>query len=97
MASKVKAKRAPKKSPIARRGRATTSRISSKNQITIPVEVLREVKMNPGDQVEFMIDKENRIVITTAQDADWKRSLRALAGSMTGFGRASDYQKGREG
>ncbi|MEY4104768.1 MAG: hypothetical protein RLZZ478_131 [Actinomycetota bacterium] len=96
MASKVKAKRAPKKSPIARRGRATTSRISSKNQITIPVEVLREVKMNPGDQVEFMIDKENRIVITTAQDADWKRSLRALAGSMPGFGRASDYQKGRE-
>ena len=66
MATKVKAKKAVKKStpPRPRRGRATTSRISSKNQITIPVEVLREMSLKPGDQIEFHINKENRLVIT---------------------------------
>ena len=98
MANKVKAKRSPKKStsPRPRRGRATTSRISSKNQITIPVEVLREVNLNPGDPVEFMIDKENRIVIASIDEADWKKSLRELAGSMSGLSRTIDYKKERE-
>lgn len=98
MANKVNAKRSPKKStsPRPRRGRATTSRISSKNQITIPVEVLREVNLNPGDPVEFMIDKENRIVIASIDEADWKKSLRELAGSMSGLSRTIDYKKERE-
>ena len=98
MASKVKAKKAPKKSTSSRqrRGRATTSRISSKNQITIPVEVLREVNLKPGDQIEFMIDKEERIVLAPSADAEWKKSLRRLAGSMPGLGSNFDYKKERE-
>ncbi|MEY3103951.1 MAG: AbrB/MazE/SpoVT family DNA-binding domain-containing protein [Candidatus Nanopelagicaceae bacterium] len=97
MANKVKAKRSPKKSTTARprRGRATSSRVSSKNQITIPVEVLREVNLNPGDPVEFMIDKENRIVIASIDEADWKKSLRELAGSMSGLSTKFDYKKER--
>ena len=71
MAGKVKAKKAGKKSTIKnpRRGRATTSRISSKNQITIPVEVLREVNLKPGDKVEFMIDKQERIILAPSDQA----------------------------
>ena len=98
MATKVKAKRVTKKSTTAtqRRGRATSSRISSKNQITIPVEVLREVNLKPGDQIEFMIDKEERIVLAPSSEQEWKKALRKLAGSMPGLHESFDYKKERE-
>ncbi|MEY2841842.1 MAG: prlF antitoxin for toxin YhaV toxin [Actinomycetota bacterium] len=98
MATKVKAKRSLKKSTTSRtrRGRATSSRISSKNQITIPVEVLREVNLKPGDQIEFMIDKEERIVLAPFAEQEWKKSLRKLVGSMPGLGESFDYQKERQ-
>lgn len=97
MASKVKAKKSPKYTPPRpRRGRATTSRISSKNQITIPIEVLREVNLKPGDQIEFMIDKEDRVVLAPIADAKWKKTLRELAGSMPDLGTDFDYRKERQ-
>jgi AbrB family looped-hinge helix DNA binding protein len=97
MATKVKAKKSPKKSTTARprRGRATSSRISSKNQITIPVEVLREMSLKPGDQVEFHINKENRLVITPV-DSDWLQTLDEVLGSMTGMWDGFDVRKERE-
>ena len=98
MAGKVKAKKAGKKSTIKspRRGRATTSRISSKNQITIPVEVLREVNLKPGDKVEFMIDKQERIILAPSDQASWKKNLMQLAGSMPELGSDFDYKKERQ-
>ena len=98
MALQVKAKKSRKKSttPRPRRGRATTSRISSKNQITIPVEVLREVNLKPGDEVEFMIDKEERIVLAPSAEQEWKKALRKIAGTMPGLGENFDYKKERE-
>jgi AbrB family looped-hinge helix DNA binding protein len=97
MANKVKAKKAPKKStnPRPRRGRATTSRISSKNQITIPVEVLREMSLKPGDQVEFHINKDNRLVVTPI-DTEWLKTLDEVLGSMTGIWDDFDLRKERE-
>ena len=97
MATKVKAKRAPKKSPSTRprRGRATSSRISSKNQITIPVEVLREMSLMPGDRVEFHINKDNRLVITPV-DSEWLKTLDEILGSMTDVYEGFDLQKERE-
>lgn len=97
MATKVKVKKSSKKSTTARprRGRATSSRISSKNQITIPVEVLREMSLKPGDQVEFHINKENRLVITPV-DSDWLQTLDEVLGSMTGMWDGFDVRKERE-
>ena len=51
MASKVKAKKVPRQ----RAGRTSTSRISSKNQITIPVAILRSAGLSQGDVVEVKI------------------------------------------
>ena len=98
MAGKVKAKKAGKKSAVKspRRGRATTSRISSKNQITIPVEVLREVNLKPGDKVEFMIDKQERIILAPSDQASWKKNLMQLTGSMPELGSDFDYKKERQ-
>ena len=97
MANKVKAKRSPKKStsPRPRRGRATTSRISSKNQITIPVEVLREVNLKPGDRVQFHLDKSNRLVVTPI-DSEWLKTLDEVLGSMSGMWDGFDLRKERE-
>ena len=97
MASKVKAKKVPKKSTPTRqrRGRATSSRVSSKNQITIPVEVLREMSLKPGDRVEFHINKDNRLVITPV-DSEWLKTLDEILGSMTDVYEGFDLQKERE-
>ena len=60
------------------------------------MEVLREVNLAPGDRVEFMIDKQERIVIAATSEHAWKTNLRALAGSMPGLGTSFDYKKERE-
>ncbi|MEI6407623.1 MAG: AbrB/MazE/SpoVT family DNA-binding domain-containing protein [Actinomycetes bacterium] len=59
MTGKVKAK-------AVRRGRTSTSRVSSKNQITIPVEIMRMVNIDIGDQVSFDAD-EGRIIIKKSE------------------------------
>ncbi|MFM7492036.1 MAG: AbrB/MazE/SpoVT family DNA-binding domain-containing protein [Actinomycetota bacterium] len=97
MATKVNANRPVKKSTSTRprRGRATSSRISSKNQITIPVEVLREMSLKPGDRVEFHINKDNRLVVTPV-DSEWLKTLDEILGSMTDVYEGFDLQKERE-
>ena len=54
------------------------------------------MNLKPGDQVEFMIDKEERIVLAPTAEADWKKTLRKLAGTMPGLGTSFDYKKERE-
>jgi AbrB family looped-hinge helix DNA binding protein len=95
MVRKVKAKKS-EPAPAQRRGRSTSSRISSQNQITIPIEVLREVNLKHGDQIEFMIDKEERIILAPLSEPPWKRSLRSLAGAISGSGTSLDYIKERK-
>jgi len=57
MAGKVKAKKRAVKAPKAlRRGRTSTSKLSSKNQVTVPVDILRQVGIGAGDNVEFAIN-----------------------------------------
>ena len=62
MTPKVKAKkRASKpvkkiKVPLKRAGRTSTSRLSSKNQLTVPVDIVRAVGLVAGDEVEFALN-----------------------------------------
>ena len=59
MASKVKSKKAP----VRRVGRTVRSRISSKNQITIPVQILRAQGLHQGDEVEFALNSAGFIEV----------------------------------
>ena len=52
--------------------------------------------MKPGDQVKFMIDKEERIVLSPSAEQEWKKTLRAMAGTMPRLGKNFDYKKERE-
>lgn len=53
MAKKVKVK---DKVKLERRGRKSTSKLSIKNQLTVPVDILRQVGIQAGDEVEFLLN-----------------------------------------
>ena len=69
MKSTVKAKEKAKKKFVSapvkqvRRGRSSTSRISAKHQITIPVEVLRNSNLQIGDDVEVTVNDEGVVEV----------------------------------
>jgi len=80
MASKVKASSKVKK-PARRAGRTSTSRLSSKNQLTVPVDILRKVGLEAGDEVEFAVNDAGFIEVVRAVDSN--RDLMKLAGSYS--------------
>ena len=92
MARKVK-KTSPKQSRL---GRSSTSRISAKNQVTIPVEILRAVNMKSGDSVKFINEGEGQISLIKYEEPKWKITMRELIGSEPGLSKRSDYKKERE-
>jgi len=81
MASKVKAKKGARKSglklkqPVQRAGRTSTSRLSSKNQLTVPVDILRRVGLEAGDEVEFAVNDTGLIEL---KKYDKRRALDEL-------------------
>lgn len=88
MYSKVKGKKKSTKvvgSRKVRAGRTSTSRISSKNQVTVPVDILRAIGLAAGDQVEFVAN-ENVIEVKPLQkDVHKQHKIMALAGDMTAY------------
>lgn len=76
MAPKVKVKKSAKrpalkpKVPAQRAGRTSTSRLSSKNQLTVPVDILRRVGLAAGDEVEFAVNNAGFIQIQVMGDAN---------------------------
>ena len=76
MAPKVKVKKSAKrpvpkpKLPAQRAGRTSTSRLSSKNQLTVPVDILRRVGLEAGDEVEFIVNNAGFIQIQVMGDAN---------------------------
>ncbi len=84
MVNKVKAKssrKLPAQKP-QRRGRTSTSKLSDKNQVTVPIDILREIGLEPGDQVSFEV-KEGKILINQInRDSHPFAELIAVAGSV---------------
>jgi AbrB family looped-hinge helix DNA binding protein len=58
-----------------RRGR---TRISAKNQITLPVEALRRAGLEPGDEVEIAVEGPGRLHVARADDV-----VARYAGTLT--------------
>lgn len=50
--------------PLQRAGRTTTTRLSAKNQITIPVEILRKAGFKVGDTINCTVDEEGKVLLT---------------------------------
>ena len=53
------------------------------------------MSLKPGDQVEFQINKDNRLVVTPV-DSEWLKTLDEVLGSMTEVYEGFDLIKERE-
>ena len=87
MVLKVKAKKSASKPvkkikvPLKRAGRTSTSRLSSKNQLTVPVDILRRVGLEVGDEVEFVVNNAGFIQI---EFVGTRNSVLDLVGAFPG-------------
>lgn len=67
------------------------TRVSRKNQVTLPVAALREAHINAGDELRVTVDDRGRLVLTPVDDP-----LEALIGSMPGVSAAADLETLRD-
>ena len=100
MATKVKVKKqGVKKSTTTttaaaqRRGRTSTSRISSKNQLTVPVDILRKAGLSEGDDVRFMYLEDGSISVVKAANSN---EIMQFAGALTGLYEGFDLNEERD-
>lgn len=63
-----------------RKRRAGVTRISAKNQATIPVEALRKAGLKAGDEVRVRAAGAGQIVLTS-----WDAVMKRHAGALTGL------------
>jgi len=71
-----------------RQGDSAMTTISSKNQITLPAQILREMGLNPGDRLA--VTREGARLVLRARPKDW---VTYHAGSLAGtYGRTREQQ-----
>ena len=93
MANKVKVKKA---APIkaARRGRKCTSKISPKNQLTVPVDILRKSGIKQGDLVDFHINLDGAIEVRLlSAESEGEKFIRRIHGALSTTMDQSDLAK----
>ena len=74
----------------------STSRISAKHQVTIPVEVLRSLNLEIGDEMKFDV-KDGKLEIMKIDKAPQKQHrIMLLAGDMPGIYDDFDLEAERE-
>ena len=67
MVAKVKAKK--KAAAIkTRRGRTTTTRLSSKNQVTLPVEIIRKAGFKVGQSINCRVTEDGKIELSPPEN-----------------------------
>lgn len=91
--------KAAKKAPVdrakksTRAGRTSTSKLSSKNQLTVPVDILRSIGLTTGDEVEFSVNDAGFIEVKPVVE---ENPLLQLAGIGAGIYDDFDLAKDRE-
>jgi bifunctional DNA-binding transcriptional regulator/antitoxin component of YhaV-PrlF toxin-antitoxin module len=96
---KAAAAKAAKKAPVdkakksARAGRTSTSRLSSKNQLTVPVDILRSIGLTTGDEVEFTVNDAGFIEVKPVIE---ENPIMRLVGIGTDIYKDFDLEKDRE-
>lgn len=71
--------------------RRGVTRVSRKNQVTLPVAALRQAQVKPGDELRVTVDEDGRLVLTPVEDP-----LEALIGSMPGLSASADLEALRD-
>lgn len=63
------------------------TRVSGKNQVTLPVDALRQAHVEPGDDLRVTVDDQGRLVLTPVADP-----LEELIGSAPGLSAATNLE-----
>jgi bifunctional DNA-binding transcriptional regulator/antitoxin component of YhaV-PrlF toxin-antitoxin module len=77
----------------ARAGRTSTSKLSSKNQLTVPVDILRSIGLTTGDEVEFSVNDAGFIEVKPVIE---ENPIMRLVGIGTDIYKDFDLEKDRE-
>jgi AbrB family looped-hinge helix DNA binding protein len=73
------------------------TRLSSKRQVTIPMQALDQVGLGPGDELKVEVDRAGRIVlIPAAATADRRRAIEETSGALAGVYRAGGLERLRD-
>jgi bifunctional DNA-binding transcriptional regulator/antitoxin component of YhaV-PrlF toxin-antitoxin module len=72
-----------------KRRRRGMTRLSSKNQVTIPVASLAEARIRPGDELRVEVPGDGRILLIRDRDL-----INELAGSVPGLAVATEHARG---
>lgn len=98
-AKKAAVVKAVEKAPVdkskksARAGRTSTSKLSSKNQLTVPVDILRSIGLTTGDEVEFSVNDAGFIEVKPVVE---ENPIMRLVGIGTDIYKDFDLEKDRE-
>ena len=68
-----------------RKGRTNSSRLSSKHQVTIPVDVLREVGFKVGDELVFRVEDGGVKIEAKNKNHKFLALIGALGGIYEGY------------
>lgn len=91
MKAKVKAKKRAAAPVKTRKGRTTTTRLSAKNQITLPVDIIRKAGFKVGDAINCTINKEGKIELSPPENP-----MLELVGIATGLYAGYDLRADRD-
>ncbi|HUZ89003.1 MAG TPA: AbrB/MazE/SpoVT family DNA-binding domain-containing protein [Candidatus Acidoferrales bacterium] len=80
--------------PVRRRG---YTRLSSKRQVTLPIRVVEELNLNPGDELSVRTEA-GRVVLSREEGiaARRRRALAEFAGSMPGVWEPGELHRLRD-
>lgn len=67
------------------------TRVSAKNQVTLPADSLRKAGLHVGDELAVTVDGQGRLLLTAATDP-----LDQLIGSAPGLSRDVDLERLRD-
>ena len=96
MANKVKVKKVVPVKAV-RRGRKSTSKISPKNQLTVPVDILRKSGIKQGDLVDFQISEDGAIEVRLlSAESEGEKFIRLINGALSSTMDQSDLAKLRK-
>ncbi len=90
MKAKVKAKKKTAAPAKTRKGRTTTTRLSTKNQITLPVDIIRKAGFQVGDTINCRVNENGMIELYAP-----KNRIMSLFGVGNGIYDDFDWEKER--
>lgn len=58
-------------------------RVTSKGQVTIPIEIRRKLNITPATEVEFVIDKNGQVILLKSEKQNKENKFEQLRGIAT--------------